>query len=607
MLSAPFGGADSDNTNDDRGVSITSTSLVTIDTDAQLVAKAIDIKANVAVVNVDATAKATSYSPVLAGVTTSYADAYANIAAEARVDIRSSSGRTAGGTLIRGDEGVDIEATYGPVNVNRYAEVLSVSTVPPQNARRLGETIVGGSIVAQADALVVAGPRYGGYGLLVRNDIPALALYTHAKSIALWNADIRLLSPTYELVLDTAGNVVKQKGISFRRTARSINLDEIVNSGPGQVLFEGGLVNGIATTLILDNAAPRIDITTSFGDLFVNKIQPNAVGVAGLQPKVTIANTINAWEFDVRYDYGPSDISITNNETQDIDFNIRLQGLIDNPLGTTILTSTRDIASASFDGRQGVVRTNRLIGSARNFGLDAVDELDRIPIDIVQAEGYPAFISIGASEDIFVGIQGLNRNPNFSSNFLTMVDQRTSFRAGRDADIMLLAGINQPTTAGATLPAIIVHETATVLIPQTVSNASTNPKTSPRNTTVTDHFRVSTGAAPVLPVGVLGTGTDSIPVTYDLGAVLAGRNINIYKRDTVTSTINIYVDTNIESGAGAGNVDVRTNGFIDLTESIGDLRTGAITSSAGHVTLRSTTGSIIEVPDNGRSHRRCGC
>ncbi len=87
-------------------------------------------------------------------------------------------------------------------------------------------------------------------------------------------------------------------------------------------------------------------------------------------------------------------------------------------------------------------------------------------------------------------------------------------------------------------------------------------------------------------------------VTYRLGLVQAGTTIDIYKADAVTSRVNIISDTNILDGANAGNIDSRTNGTIDLTETVGNMRLGSIVSSDDNVILRSKLGSMLDVPDD---------
>ncbi len=95
---------------------------------------------------------------------------------------------------------------------------------------------------------------------------------------------------------------------------------------------------------------------------------------------------------------------------------------------------------------------------------------------------------------------------------------------------------------------------------------------------MTNHFRVSTGTGISLPVGTFGTGGTTIDVTYDLGLISAGRTIDVYKADSVTSKVNIQSDTDLLPGNPI-NIDARTNGFINLSEISGDLRVGEIRST----------------------------
>ncbi len=83
----PFVGADSDNTNDDRGVDVDSPSSVIILSGVQLDAESLELKATISNVDVNARASATAYSPILLGLVTAFADAYADVNAKANVYI----------------------------------------------------------------------------------------------------------------------------------------------------------------------------------------------------------------------------------------------------------------------------------------------------------------------------------------------------------------------------------------------------------------------------------------------------------------------------------------------------------------------------------------
>ena len=618
----PFVGADSDNTNGDRGVDVDSPSNVLILSGVKLAAESVDLKATISSVDVYARASATAYSPILLGVVTAFADAYADVNAPAAVsllDARSAIAIIANfitnpfdfsllnGLLernvitITGTKGVDIDASTSNVSVVRDAYALAVALIPPQEARRLGSTNVTGEVFGGGNVLVIAGTRDPSTTPLVtRASIPQLSLYVNSTSKTTWNSDVQILAAyNPELVIESDFTVSKQKGITFSRFGNDISIHAIEAPGPGQVLFEGkSTLTGNQSKFTFNQSVDRIDITTKKGNLFVSNITAASTGLAGIEPKVTIDVPTNTLEFDVENNFGPTEVNITNLDPVPSEFGMRLGGLIDNPIGTTRLNAIGSIYAANFENREGVVRTNRLeINSQASVGWVFPDEYDRIPIDIVESPNRPAFMSVSAGNHIIVGIQGLLRDPSVD-NFTTTTDPvPSSFVAGTDADIMLLGGLDQRSVGTVPPYGIQVFETAKVVVPKQAPSP-TAPSVSPRTTLVTDHFRTSSTVQAKYPVGYFGSGSQPIPVTYDLGRIQVQQSINVYKADSVGSRVNIISDTNIVSGPNAGNIDSRTNGTIDLTETVGDMRLGSIVSSDDNVSLRAVSGAILDVPED---------
>ena len=618
----PFVGADSDNTNDDRGVDVDNPSSVIILSGVELDAESLDLKATISNVDVNARASATAYSPILLGLVTAFADAYADVYAPANVYIVDSE--TAETFLanpfnlqlietdleknkikLRGTQGVDIESTTSNISIVRDAYALAVALIPPQAARQLGTTNVTGNVSADSNALIVAGSRDQSTTPLVkRASIPQLSLFVNSSNKTDWDADVQILAAyNPQLVIDASGNVVKQTGVTFSQFGDNFSIAPIQSPGPGQVLFEGkSTLSGTYSTFTFNRAAERIDITTYKGNLFVSEITALSAESTGVEPKVTIDVPTNTLEFDVQSDFPATEVNISNLDQAPSQFGIRLGGLIDNPIGTTRLTAVGGIYSANFSQREGVVRTNRLfISTQGDAGKDVPDELDRIPIDIVESPNRPATMSVNAGNSIYVGIQGLLRDPAINpsvAKFVTTTDNpASSFVAGANADVMLLGGLDQRTIGNVPAYGIQVFETARVTVPQQAP-APTTPAVSPRTTLVTNHFRVSSGTSAAVPVGYFGTGGNPVAVTYRLGLVQAGTTIDIYKADAVTSRVNIISETNILNGPGAGNIDSRTNGTIELTETVGDMRIGSIVSSDDNISLRAKSGSMLDVPDD---------
>ena len=595
-------GAYADRDNDDGGVTITNPSTVDVAPNANLTGDAVSLRATIDAVDVRADAYAESGGLFVV----TQADGRATVNAVATVNLDGGGGRTASRrTTVTGARGVDVIASVGPVNVQR------VPFTRPRGIgagvdRTPGSTYTSGFVLAENGVLVTAGTRDLATTPLTRATPtatpPQLALYVAATESTLWDADVTLTAgPAPTLVVDAAGNITTQRGLSATSSGGTVFLDDVANTGPGQVYFNANYaVQGSRGLFTFQQAYDAINISVAKGRLFVGNITPYAAAGAGVEPKVTINVLVNALEFDVANNFAATAINIADTDPNAAEFGIRMSGLIDNPIGTTTLTSTKGIYAANFANRQGVVRTNRLVArTGGDFGGTFVDETDRIPVDLVESAGRPAFASVDAGGNINVGLQALNRNPAVTSNFGTTTDPTPSrFYAGGSADIMLLGGLDQRTPPANAPYGIQVFETALVTFPFNPP-APTNPKTSPRTTLVTDHFRVSRNTAvPASQAGLFGAGSNPIAVSYDLGLVSAGSTIDIYKAAAVTSTVNVFARTDVRDGPAARNVDGSTNGFIRLVEQAGDMRVGLIRSTNDSAQVESVAGSILDVPDN---------
>ena len=96
-----------------------------------------------------------------------------------------------------------------------------------------------------------------------------------------------------------------------------------------------------------------------------------------------------------------------------------------------------------------------------------------------------------------------------------------------------------------------------------------------------------------LDLGALGTGTATgVASTWDFGS-LAGSTIGLALDATQIDgpLTNLVGNTDV----GTGNLNISTNGNIQLTETAGPMRIGAITTTRGNVTLNSN-GAIAVSP-----------
>ena len=555
------------------------------------------------------------------------AHARANVTQAATVNVAAGGNH---GTALTGRHGVDLLAVNDPaVAVTRHA-TSDADGVHDKNISRNGVALVTGTVTVPDGVLVAAGTR----GPITRLVTPSglttqTALVVGAPDTITWNGDAAVLAGNVSVAVDAAGNLTASTpGLAtFANNLLTVN---DLDAGPGQVLFTNAAavvgsdtrnygkddnngddeiaipnayqVLGTTGLVTFEQTATSVDIRSAKGGISLGNIGTYAAAGVGVEPKVVIDLTTNTLEFDVKYNFGPTAVTVADTDASLTGPGITLRGLIDNPIGTTTLSSAGSVVSANFAQRLGTIRTNRLelTSTGGDVGGPAASTTTRIPIQLVESPLRPAFAAVSAGRDVNVGLQGINRNPSVTTGFTTTTDPIPSyFLAGRSADLRLLGGLDQR-TSGSPLPyGIQVFETGRVTNPQLYPPPS-YPDGAGRTTPVTNHFRVSTSTGSPTPIGLAGFGDGLIDTTYALGLVQAGGSINLYKADSVTARVNIISDVDVrDASATAGNVSASTNGFVRLEEISGDLRVGRVESTDDDVTLTANGGSILDVPDAG--------
>ena len=281
-------GADSDDTNGDRGAIIAAQTLVTVNSGAQLEGLAVVIEALVTKLDGHARARATSYSPIFFGVVTAFARAKVDITSTAAVDLIGSE------TRITGWRGVDIRAIQRGITVTRDAWHLAVALIPPQNAFAEGAITLTTKVNSDSGLLVTVGARddtrAAETGLVdstaqglkdsdgTSKDDAALALFVQAENFTVtfsypgkagegadrslrsfstsgataWDADVLILgglNGAPELVIDELGVIKVLRNITVRDELGSAPLAvgdkitdgdyyvQVVNDGYADVMF----------------------------------------------------------------------------------------------------------------------------------------------------------------------------------------------------------------------------------------------------------------------------------------------------------------------------------------------------------------------------------
>ena len=263
-------GADSDDTNGDRGAIITATTLVTVGAGAQLTADAVVIEALVHDVHGRARAKATAYSPIFLGVASAFARANVEMASTAKIDLQGAA------TRITGWHGIDVRAVQRDITITRDAWHLAVALIPPQNAFAEGSIALTSQVFSDSALLVTVGARddarAADTGLVDGTQQhlrdadgsdktqPALALFVTASNDrptfsypgkagaptddgysqigdTLWDADVTVLggrAGNSELVIDAAGKILSLRGLVVHDDAGDatpLEVDDVISDG----------------------------------------------------------------------------------------------------------------------------------------------------------------------------------------------------------------------------------------------------------------------------------------------------------------------------------------------------------------------------------------
>ena len=477
-------GADSDNTNGStRGVRIGSladaaTTTVNVGSGTDILGRTVDLDAR-ASFDAKARAKAEGYSVIFFSVATAFADAEVDIDSDVGVNVAGINPVSGDRTIIRGLEGVDVEAQHVSTAIVRDAFARAVALIPPQGSRGLGRANLDASVDLDPGVTVVVGVRRSAVGGLIGTpdaDLQ-LALYAQASNAAtangatigkscvftngdrrcgviVWDADVIVLggmegSPL--LVVDSVGNVVKQNALTIVKSGTTITVNDIINSGYGDILFEADdtIDNGggapvfdwrdtLATVTIVDHSAGLLiinkidvvnDLAATSGALV--RLRPNEGAGSTLRGKATI-------EFDVRHSAAPSLVDIQKWGDGDLVLN----KLINNPAGLTRTLANRKniVANAGaliITNIADVEATLGSVGTASNgLSIDLVQFVERPRVDgpSVPTLRRPVLLGL-AGDDLHLSLRGRDRVPTGSplapTAFVLAIDRLVG---GADAD-----------------------------------------------------------------------------------------------------------------------------------------------------------------------------
>ncbi|MBI5616868.1 MAG: right-handed parallel beta-helix repeat-containing protein, partial [Gammaproteobacteria bacterium] len=412
------------------------------------------------------------------------------------------------------------------------------------------------------------------------------------------NGDVIILSaPTPKLLVDATGNIVLQEGLTALDQGSRIWVNDITNNGnTGHAVLEvnpiviGGIptvgtIDGDLGTLIVRHTYETVELTNlSSKDLWINGIDPvDRTGHA----TVDVDGDVNNYRFDIAHDFGPTKIDIQNAGTLGAAA-VVLNGLIDNPVGTTNVSAARGNIRATATGK---VRTNRAsftaagdIGQPGFFAGTVFVPASPIKLELVQSAGRPTSLDAQAGGNILFDVRGLDRDTDTSPFVLNI----GTLDAGASIALTLEQTWVQ-TDLGNAPGGYLVD--VTEYLPSMDAAFGGLPATT---ATYVDHYKPDgSGPAFVAPISFFGVGTTPEDTHVEIVMLEAGGNV-IVDAAFGGTRIDIHGNTNL---TGQGHIDVYTNGNVILTETEGDMRLGTITSTQHDVTLTAQVSFVDAIGD----------
>jgi len=413
-----------------------------------------------------------------------------------------------------------------------------------------------------------------------------------------FDSDVLLTSGSAILIIGPNGNVIQQEGVTFTTTPSNIIVQPIVNNHPGTATFQTSpatnvTINGVSKTApsgLVESLATWTKATESLftfretlDQVHIENQSSKGLIMSGVQvvnstvnPKITINTEIDQLlvpgkgltdtiGYNLKQTFDPTQVSIL--ETTHNPADITINGLIDNPIGTTQIVNQ---GGSVLQGNNGDIRTNILnIDAHKDVGSAA----SLLKVEMVASAGRPTGGSTTAQGDVWLDVKGLNRDTP-SGNYVFNMGTVT----GTTTNIYMEPAIQQTTLGNGFTAQIDTFEQ--------VPNTHTLRKF---------HFRQEQAGNQNLPLGIFGTGNSAVQSTYKFDLVKAqGGNINLSTPD-IGMPVNMGVYSDI---VGSGVVNAQGSGSVSVIETVGDLQIGTIGAPNSVVGVSSMYGNIIDQEDD---------
>jgi hypothetical protein len=574
---------------------LTANTTTELGSAAALSAREAALSATVPWMDVQAWARGDGGGLVAAGT----GSATVNVNAQNNVNLRANSALT-------GYEGVDLIARYynpDPASapdhqaVNSYSDAFGRATglFGYVDGSAANTTTLTSTLLGELHSTVTAGPRDPSDPLL--QDVAGynhLALYADTtngkisfdahgdvsrRSLAVggssespeiltvtpkidFSSDVVIFSGrSPELVIDSSGHIAKAVNIGVNGVfepgigtqaydgSNNISVDNVVNDDPGEVYFNSVTIAG-------GSGAPGAgsgtwDFRDSFQQVLITNLSDKQLTINNIDvlnrgpnhPIVDLVPNAPSLSFNILRTVAPTRVEIEDFGGANA---ILLNGLIENPIGTTIVrnangnvrsTKARDLTST--DPNASLVRTNIVDIESANGSVGQAGG-NRINIDQVEAAGLPgatSFLTARAASDgsIFLG-----RNQFFGGELVQYNSSGTAIGGLTKGDYYVVV----------TSPGDLSIKLASVSDPNTVItlNPGASPLTTSHSLTPAQRFTVKAPAGDAY-LDVLGRLRDASISNYSvhIDAVSTGGTTDILMQPSVKET----------GVANSGGVEVR--------------------------------------------------
>ncbi len=451
-----------------------------------------------------------------------------------------------------------------------------------------------GSMIRTRNLNVLADVNVTQFDLLVKeNDSDRAGGGTQVSSFVRdraihWNADLVLkgaASPTLVVEQDSAGNalVTTATGVTIQDTdgatagpvaAATIIVNPINNTAPyGNIaLTVPRRESSIADTGVIDGNLGSVTVERGFDEVnLINRSsKPMTVGNINplnlTSPQIVVdAPNSAVLSFPVFQNFGDTKITIENSVKSSAQPVLTINGVINNPVGETTLKGGSIAKTGS-----GKIVTN--VADIRSTA-GSIGSATRLPIEIVVSDGRQESLLVNSASSISLDL--LARKRQIGNASAPIID--TSNIVAATTNNLLLHTTVLENNLPSVLPLLRVNEVQEVDITDVVS------------------FFETPEEIINLDLGALGTGaTSSIPSTWDFD-LLAGAAITVNLDATQVDgpLLNIVGNTDI----GTGVINVANNGNVQLSETAGPMRLGAISTTRGDVTLNSNNSIVVSPVD----------